>query len=113
MALGVVESGTQSATTLHNLGTGSTVNGVYTCNWNLTAMVNGNVVRCFVRAKTLTGDTIETVYEGYYQHADGGGPPLVSSPPVVSPFSIQCGVEEIGANTISIPWSLVRHAEYP
>lgn len=112
MALGTVESGTQSATTEHALGSGSTVAGVYTCNFNLTNMVDGNVIRCSVRTKTLTGDTAETVYSGYYQHANGGGDPLVSSPPVVSMFSVQCYVEEIGANTVSVPWSLVRHAEY-
>jgi len=112
MAIGRVESGTQSATGDHALGTGSTVAGVYVCSWNLTAMVNGNVIRCYVKSKTLTGDTAEEVYSGYYQHLNGGGPPLVSSPPVVSLFSVQCGVEEIGSNTISIPWALDRIAEY-
>lgn len=112
MALGTVESGTQSATGAHDLGSGSTDDGVYTCNWNLTDMVDGDVIRCYVVAKTLTGDTAEVIYEGYYQHANGGGAPIVSSPPVVSMFSIRCGVEEIGANTVSVPWSLVRIAEY-
>lgn len=112
MALGTVESGTQSATVAHDLGAGSTTPGVYVCNWNLTAMVGGNVIRCYVRTKTLTGDALETIYEGYYQHTDGGGAPLVSSPPVVSMFQVQCGVEEIGANTVSVPWSLTRIAEY-
>ncbi len=111
MAVGTVESGTQSATAAHDLGAGSTAAGVYVCNWNLTAMVNGNVIRCYVKTKALTGDTLETIYEGHYQHVDGGGSPLVSSPPVVSMFSVQCGVEEIGANTISVPWSLVRVAD--
>ncbi len=109
MALTITESGTQSATGAHDLGTGTTTAGVYVCNWNLTAMANGDVVRCYVNTKTLTGDTIETIYEGHYQHANGGGPPLVSSPPVVSMFSVRCGVERIaGASPISIPWSLVR-----
>jgi hypothetical protein len=113
MALGTVSSGTQSATTDHLLDTGATTTpGVYTCNWNLTAMTDSCVVRCYVVTKTLTGDTAEVIYEGWYQHTNGGGEPLVSSPPVVSMFSIRCGVEEVGANTISIPWSLVRHAEY-
>lgn len=112
MALGTVESGTQSATGDHALGSGSTDDGVYVCNWNLTDMVDGDVIRCYVKAKTLTGDTAEVIYEGYYQHANGGGAPIVSSPPVVSMFSVQCGVEEIGANTVSVPWSLVRIAEY-
>ena len=112
MALGTVESGTQSATADHALGSGSTTAGVYTCNWNLTAMVDGNVIRCYVKTKTLTGDTAEVVYSGWYANTNGGGDPLVSSPPVVSMFSIQCGVEESGSNTVSVPWSLVRHAEY-
>jgi hypothetical protein len=112
MALGTVESNTQSATGAHDLGSGSTDDGVYVCNWNLTDMVDGDVIRCYVKTKVLTGDTAEVIYEGYYQHANGGGAPLVSSPPVVSMFSVQCGVEEIGANTVSVPWSLVRIAEY-
>lgn len=112
MALGTVESGTQTATTDHALGSGSTVAGVYTCNWNLTDMVDGDVIRCYVKTKTLTGDTAETIYSGYYQHTNGGGDPIVSSPPVVSMFSVQCGVEEVGANSVSVPWSLVRIAEY-
>lgn len=112
MALGVVESGTQTATAEHALGSGSTVNGVYICEWNLTDMVNGDVIKCSVRRKVLTGDVAEEIYAGYYQHANGGGPPIVSSPPVRSAFSVQCYVEEIGANSVSVPWSLDRVAEY-
>lgn len=111
MALGTVDSGTQTATGNHTLET-TTVAGVYVANWNLTDMVNGDVIRLYVTTKTLTGDTEETIYEGYYQHANGGGPPLVSSPPVVSMFSLTMGVEEIGSNSVSVPWSLVRVAEY-
>jgi hypothetical protein len=107
MAITVVESGTQSATTDHLLGTGTTTAGVYVCTWNLTDMVDGDIIRCYIQNKTLTGDTIEVAYEGYYQHANGGGAPLVASPPVVSAFSVRCGVEEIAGTTISVPWSLV------
>jgi hypothetical protein len=112
MSLGVVESGTQTATSDHALGSGSSASGVFTCNWNLTDMVDGDVIRCYVKAKTLTGDTPEVVYAGYYRHDNGGGNPLISSPPVVSMFSVQCGVEEIGSNSVSVPWSLVMHADY-
>lgn len=112
MALGTVESGTQSATTDHALGSGTTTPGVYSCQWNLTAMTLTCVIRCYVKTKTLTGDTAEVAYEGWYQHVDGGGGPIVTSPPVVSLFSVQCGVEEVGANTVSVPWSLIRHADY-
>jgi hypothetical protein len=111
MALGRIDSGTQSATTTHTLET-STVAGVFVASWNLTDMVDGDVIRCWVTVKTLTGDTEETIYEGYYQHANGGGAPLVSSPPVVSMFSLSMGVDEIGANTVSVPWALDLIAEY-
>ena len=47
MALGIVESGTQTATDNHPLGSGSTVNGAYVCSWNLTDMVDGDVIRCY------------------------------------------------------------------
>ena len=112
MALGAVESGTQSATADHALGTGSTVAGVYVCQWNLTAMANGGVIRCYVKSKTLTGDTAEESFSAHFANLDGGGDPIQFSDPIVSMFSVQCGVEEIGANTISVPWSLVRIAEY-
>jgi hypothetical protein len=108
MAVTTIDSATQSATGDHLLGSAATTTaGVYICQWNLTDMVDGDVIRCYIQCKTLTGDTIEPAYEGYYQHANGGGSPIVTSPPVVSMFSVRCGVEEIGANTVSVPWSLV------
>jgi hypothetical protein len=113
MALGIVESGTQSATGEHALGSGSSTAGVYVCSWNLTDMVDGDVVRCSVRKKTLTGDTGEVIYSGWYANVNGGGDPMVSSPPVLNHgFLVQCYVEESGANTVSVPWSLDRVAEY-
>lgn len=108
MAVTTVESGTQSATGAHDLGSGTTTAGVYVCEWNLTAMVNADVVRCVVKTKTLTGDTIEEIYSGSYANLNGGGDPVVSSPPVVSMFSVRCAVERVsGASPISIPWSLI------
>lgn len=109
----VVDSGTQSATAAHDLGSATTTAGIYVCRWNLTAMVDGNIVRCAVKAKVLSGDTAEMAFSGYYAHANGGGDPIVQSPPVVSYApsgspSFQCYVEEIGAATISIPWELVK-----
>lgn len=103
-----IESGTQSATSDHALGSGTTTAGIYVCQWNLTAMTDSCVIRCYVKSKTLTGDTAEEIFSGWYQHTNGGGDPVVESPPVVSMFSIQCGVEEVGSNTISVPWALVR-----
>jgi hypothetical protein len=112
MAVGAVESGTQSATGVHLLGTGSTVAGVYVAKWNLTAMPASGVIRSYVVTKVLTGDTAEEEWSAWFQGIDGSGDPIVTSDPIVSMFSIQAGVEEVGANTISIPWSLVRIAEY-
>lgn len=113
MATGIVESGTQSATTNHALGSGSTTKGVFVCSWNLTAMANGDKVRCYVKSKVLTGDTAEEIFSGYYQHVNGGGDPVVVSPPVINHgFTVQCGVEELGSSTISIPWSLDLITEY-
>ncbi len=89
------------------LGSGTTTAGVYVCKWNLTAMANGDVVRCYVQTKTITGDTIEPIFSGSYANLNGGGDPVVQSPPVVSMFSVRCGVEEIGGSTISIPWELI------
>jgi hypothetical protein len=107
MAVTTVESGTQSATGDHLLGSGTTTAGVYVCKWNLTDMVDGDVIRCYVQTKTITGDTIEPVYSGSYANLNGGGDPIVQSPPVVSMFSVRCGVEEVGANTVSVPWELI------
>lgn len=112
MAITRVESGTQSATTDHALGSGSSTAGVYVCSWNLTAMGASGVVRCYVKSKVLTGDTAEESWSGFFSGVDGGGDPIVFSDPIVNGggFSVQCGVEEIGSNTISIPWALDRVA---
>jgi hypothetical protein len=112
MALGTVFSGTQSATGTHLLDSATTTAGVYVAQWNLTAMGATGVIRCYVVSKTLTGDTAEESWSAWFQGIDGGGDPIVFSDPIVSMFSIQQGVEEVGANTISIPYSLVRIAEY-
>jgi hypothetical protein len=111
MALGRIDSGTQSATGNHTLET-STVAGVFVAHWNLTDMVDGDVIRCWVSVKTITGDTEEVIYDGWYANTNGGGNPLVSSPPVVSMFSLSMGVDEFGANTVSVPWALDLIAEY-
>ena len=103
-----IASGTQSATTAHALDTAATTTaGIYVAMWNLTAMTNGSVIKCYVETKVLTGDTAERIYEATYQH-DQGNVVIVASPPIVSMFSIRMYVEEVGANTISVPWSLIR-----
>ena len=112
MALGTVASGTQSATTAHALDSGATTTpGVYVCSWNLTNMANDDVLLCYVETKVLTGDTAERIYFAAYKH-DQGNCPIVQSPPIVSMFSLRMYVEEVGSSTISVPWSIVRVAEY-
>lgn len=111
MAVGTVASGTQSATAAHALDTAATTAaGVYVCMWNLTAMANDDVILCYVETKVLTGDTAERIYFAAYKH-DQGNTPIVASPPIVSMFSLRAYVEEVGASTLSIPWSIVRVAD--
>lgn len=114
MALGEVESGTQTATAEHVLGVGSSVDGVYVCKVNLDDMVNGDLVRVAIRGGTLAGDADQGEYSGYYQHLNGGlSDPNVTTPPVVVvQGTARCVVEEIGANSVSIPWALVRIGEF-
>lgn len=115
MAVGRVESGTQSATTTHDLGSGGAGPGIFICQWNLDDMTNGEVVRCYVKSKVLTGDTTKEAWAGYFSGVDGGGSnPIVTSDPVVaiSGITVQCGVEEIGANTVSVPWALDKINDY-
>lgn len=109
MAITTTESGTQSATTAHALGSGTTTAGIYVAMWNLTTMANDDVILCYVETKVLTGDTAERIYFAAYKH-DQGNTPIVASPPIVSMFSIRMYVEEVGGSTISIPWSLIQIA---
>lgn len=103
-----IDSGTQSATAAHALGSAATTTaGVYVCMWNLTAMANDDVILCYVETKVLTGDTAERIYFAAYKH-DQGNMPIVASPPIVSMFSLRMYVEEVGSSTISVPWSLIR-----
>jgi hypothetical protein len=104
-----IASGTQSATGAHALDSAATTTaGVYVCMWNLTAMVNDDVVHCYVETKVLTGDTAERIYNAPYKH-DQGNTPIVASPPTVSMHSLRMYVERVsGASPISIPWSLLR-----
>jgi hypothetical protein len=103
-----IASGTQSATAAHALDSAATTTaGVYVAMWNLTNMVATAVIKCYVETKVLTGDTAIRIYEATYQHAQGNVA-IVASPPIVSMFSIRMYVEEVGANTISVPWALLR-----
>lgn len=112
MALGTVTSGTQSCTidTVHTLAT-ETNDGIYVCMWNLTNMAKGDIVRCFVETKVLTGDTAETIFEGVYANDLLSGC-IVQSPPIVSMFSLVMKIEQTDGTGRSVPWSLVRVAEY-
>jgi hypothetical protein len=111
MAVGTVESGTQTATGVHDLGSGSTAAGVYVAMWNLTNADQDTVLRCYVKSKVLTGDTAEESWSAWFQGIDGGGDAIVFSDPIVSMFSVQMGIEEVGSNSISVPWALIRVAD--
>ncbi len=79
--------------------------------WNLTAMVNDDVILCYVETKVLTGDTAERIYVAAYKH-DPGNTPIMASPPIVSMFSLRMYVERVsGTASISVPWSLIRVAD--
>lgn len=103
-----IESGTQAATAAHALGAGATTTaGTYVAMWNLTAMVNGDVIRCYVETAVLATDTPERIYEGSYAH-DQGDAPIIASPPIVSMHSVRMYVERVsGASPINVPWSLI------
>ena len=112
MAQGTVSSGTQSLTldTPVDLAS-STTPGIYCCQYNLTNLANGDVIRCYATAKVLTGDTEEIVFEGIYANSLGSAP-IVQSPPIVSMFSLSMMVEQTDGTGRSVPWALVRIAEY-
>lgn len=74
-------------------------------------MANDDVILCYVESKVLTGDTAERVFYAAYKHSLGDTP-IVQSPPIVSMFSIRMYVEEVGSSTVSVPWALIRIAEY-
>ncbi len=104
-----IASGTQAATATHALDTAATTTaGTYVCMWNLTAMVNDDVIQVYIETKVLTGDTAERIYNAVYKH-DPGNTPIVHSPPIVSMFSLRMYVYRIsGTASINVPWALVR-----
>jgi hypothetical protein len=103
-----IASGTQSATGAHALDTGATTTaGIYVAMWNLTDMVDDDVIRLYVETKVLTGDTAERIYDVCYKHSQGTLS-IIQSPPIVSMHSIRMYVEEVGANTVDVPWALIQ-----
>lgn len=110
MALTTVSSNTQSCTvdTIHDLAT-STDAAIFVAQWNLTNSAKGDVFRCFVKAKVLTGDTAETAFEGIYAN-DLGNSPIVCSPPILSMFSLTMSIEQTDGTSRNVPWALVKVA---
>lgn len=112
MALGTVSSGTEALSLDTPVDLASTTTaGIYVCQYNLTALANGDIIRCYATAKVLTGDTEEIVFEGIYANSLGNSP-IVQSPPIVSMFSLSMMVEQTDGTGRSIPWALIRVAEY-
>jgi hypothetical protein len=112
MALGTVSSGTQSLSLDTPVDLASTTTaGIYVCSYNLTNMAKGDVVRCYATVKVLTGDTEEIVFEGIYAN-DLVDSPIVQSPPILSMFSLSMMIEQTDGTGRSVPWALVRVAEY-
>jgi hypothetical protein len=105
MAISTAASGTQSCTldTVHTLTTQTTA-GVYVCQWNLTNLAKGDIIRVFVETKVLTGDTAEIVFEGVYAN-DLLSDTIVMSPAIVSMFSLVMKVEQTDGTGRSVPWA--------
>lgn len=115
MALGTVDSGTAAFGTI-GLDTptdleSTTVAGIYVAQYNLTNLALGDIIRCYLTVKVLTGDTEEIVFEGVYANSMGSSP-IVQSPPVVSMFSLSMMAEQTDGTGRDVPWALVRIAEY-
>lgn len=112
MALGIVGSGTQTCVldTPAALDT-ETVAGIYVALWNLELNVKGDITRCYISCKVLTGDTAAIVFEGVYAN-DLGASPIIQSPPIVSMFSLTMSIEQTDGTGRNVPWSLIRVAEF-
>jgi len=112
MALGTVDSGSQALSLDTPVDLVSTiVAGIYVLHYNLTTMVKSDVIRCYATAKVLTGDTEEIVFEGIYAN-DLVASPIIQSPPIVSMFSLSMMIEQTDGTGRTIPWALIRIAEY-
>ncbi len=100
---------TQAATGTHALDTAATTTvGIYVAMWNLTNMVNDDVIQLYIETKVLTGDTAERIYSAIYKH-DLGNTPIIHSPPIPSMFSIRMYVQRVsGTASINVPWALIR-----
>ena len=107
MAISIVGSGSQACTadgTVHTLDT-ETVAGIYVAMWNLEPALKGDIFRCWVETKVLTGDTAATIFEGIYAN-DLLANCIVQSPPVVSNFQLIMKISQATGTTRTIPWSL-------
>lgn len=112
MALGTLDSGTVSLTLDTPVDLESTTTaGVYVAVYNLTNLALGDIIRCYVTTKVLTGDTEEIAFEGIYANSMGASP-IVQSPPIVSMHSLSMMVEQTDGTGRDVGWSLVRIAEY-
>lgn len=107
MAISIVGTGSQACTadgTVHTLDT-ETVAGIYVGSWNLTTSVKGDIFRCWIETKVLTGDTAETVFEGVYAN-DLLSNCIIQSPPVVSNFQLIMKISQTAGTSRTIPWTL-------
>lgn len=85
----------------------STTAGIFVAQWNLELNVKGDITRCYVKTKVLTGDTAAIVFEGVYAN-DLVGSPIIQSPPIVSMFSLTMSIEQTDGTGRNVPWALIR-----
>ena len=106
MAIGVIASGTQSATisTEHSLAT-STTGKTYVFVVNTVNMANGDELELRVKTKVLSGSTAQVAYYQSYAHVQSA--PNKYSVPVPANQSIEVTLKQVAGTGRSYEWALL------
>jgi hypothetical protein len=106
MSLTVASSGTTATDgTLQTLATETTA-GVYSVEFNLVNIANGDIIELTVQTKTLTGSSYGTVFHAVYGHAQAEV--IKVSPPITVPFGIKVLMKLTDGTNRDIYWSVNR-----
>lgn len=92
--------------TEQTLGAARTDGKTYVCQIDLNAMAAGDVVEFYVYVKVLTGSTARLVWKASWANAQSGSP-VVQTPPVPAPYSVEFKMKQPTGTARSIDYALI------
>jgi hypothetical protein len=107
MSWTVAASGTQAASigTEHALAT-DTTNTTFAGKWDLSNMVNGDIVELRMYTKVLTGSGLVCCFAAFFAHVQAA--PAIIAPPVPSDFSCKLTLKQTAGTGRNFDWSLLK-----